>query len=126
MADENSVEGLVTQGAGKIKDATGGLTGDTGLQAEGKLDQLTGKVQRQFGDTLDEAQDQIEGFAGLRGRPAAGGTRHRHRHRLPARLPADPRTPALNWFGRKPPAWPGPPTRTSLACGAGLVVSMTP
>lgn len=64
MADENSVEGLVTQGAGKIKDAAGGLTGDTGLQAEGKLDQLTGKVQRQFGDTLDEAQDQIEGFAG--------------------------------------------------------------
>ncbi|WP_428374570.1 CsbD family protein [Lichenicoccus sp.] len=64
MADENSVEGLVTQGAGKLKDAAGGLTGDSSLQAEGKFDQLTGKAQRQFGDTLDEAQDQIEGFAG--------------------------------------------------------------
>jgi uncharacterized protein YjbJ (UPF0337 family) len=63
--DENTAEGAVTEGAvtegvGKLKDAAGGLTGDTGTQAEGKFDQLSGKAQRQFGDTIDEAQDQLE------------------------------------------------------------------
>lgn len=30
---------------GKVKDAAGGLTGDSSLQSEGKLDQLKGKVE---------------------------------------------------------------------------------
>ena len=34
---------------GKLKDALGGLTGDTSLQGEGKMDQLKGKVQDTFG-----------------------------------------------------------------------------
>jgi uncharacterized protein YjbJ (UPF0337 family) len=59
--DENTAKGAVTEGAGKLKDAAGGLTGDTGTQAEGKFDQLSGKAQRQFGDTMDDAQDQLEG-----------------------------------------------------------------
>lgn len=61
--DKNTVEGVVTEGVGKAKDATGAITGDLGLQAEGKVDQLTGKAQRTFGDTIEEAQDQIEGAA---------------------------------------------------------------
>ena len=63
--DENTVEGIVTEGVGKAKDATGALTGDLGLQADGKVDQLTGKAQRKFGDTIEEAQDQIEGATEL-------------------------------------------------------------
>ncbi|HYW08341.1 MAG TPA: CsbD family protein [Longimicrobium sp.] len=54
---ENSVEGKTTDLKGKIKDAVGGLTGDTSLQGEGKLDQLKGKVQDAFGQgqrKLDE------------------------------------------------------------------------
>ncbi len=68
--DENTAEGAVTEGVGKLKDAAGGLTGDTGLQGEGKVDQLTGKVQREFGDTLDDAQDQFDGVVSIiRDRP---------------------------------------------------------
>jgi len=60
--DDNKLEGAVTEGVGKLKDAGGGLTGDSGLQAEGKFDQVSGMAQREFGDTLDEAQDQLEGL----------------------------------------------------------------
>ena len=68
--DENTAEGTITEGVGKLKDAAGGLTGDVGLQGEGKFDQLSGKTQRQFGDTMDEAQDQLEGVTSLiRDRP---------------------------------------------------------
>jgi uncharacterized protein YjbJ (UPF0337 family) len=58
--DENTVKGAATEGVGKLKDAAGGLTGDTSTQAEGKFDQLSGKAQREFGDAVDEAQDQLE------------------------------------------------------------------
>ena len=61
---ENTIQGGATEGIGKVKDAAGGLTGDTSLQGEGKIDQLTGAAQRQFGDsvddTLDGAQDRLE------------------------------------------------------------------
>ena len=40
MVDENQIEGTLTEGVGKLKDAAGGLTGDTSTQADGKLDQL--------------------------------------------------------------------------------------
>ena len=46
---ENSAEGKATNLKGKIKDAAGGLTGDTSLQAEGKLDQAKGKIQDAVG-----------------------------------------------------------------------------
>ncbi|WP_419730103.1 CsbD family protein [Lichenicola sp.] len=60
MVDENEVEGTITEGVGKLKDAAGGLTGDTTLQAKGKIDQLQGKVQSEYGDLLESAQDQLE------------------------------------------------------------------
>ena len=70
--DENTAKGAVAEGFGKVKDAAGGLTGDTGLQAEGKAEQFTGGAQREFGDTIDEAQDQLEGVVSLiRDRPLA-------------------------------------------------------
>ena len=70
--DENTTEGAITEGVGKLKDAAGGLTGDVGLQGEGKFDQLSGKTQRQFGDTIDDAQDQLEGVTSMiRERPFA-------------------------------------------------------
>ena len=46
---ENSTEGKTTNAKGRLKDAAGGLTGDSSLQAEGKMDQLKGKVQDAFG-----------------------------------------------------------------------------
>lgn len=41
----DSISGKTDHAKGHVKDAVGGLTGDSSLQAEGKLDQLKGKVQ---------------------------------------------------------------------------------
>lgn len=46
---DNSAEGKASDLKGKVKDAIGGLTGDTSLQGEGKMDQAKGKVQDAFG-----------------------------------------------------------------------------
>jgi uncharacterized protein YjbJ (UPF0337 family) len=46
---DNSVSGKGNDLKGKVKDAAGGLTGDSSLQGEGKLDQLKGKVQDAVG-----------------------------------------------------------------------------
>ena len=46
---ENSAEGKTSDLKGKVKDAVGGLTGDTSLQSEGKMDQAKGKIQDAFG-----------------------------------------------------------------------------
>ncbi|HEX2220645.1 MAG TPA: CsbD family protein [Gemmatimonadales bacterium] len=53
---DNSLEGKGNDLKGKVKDAIGGLTGDTSLQAEGKLDQLKGKVQ----DTVGGVQRDLD------------------------------------------------------------------
>ena len=46
---KDSAAGKAKDLKGKVKDAVGGLTGDSGLQMEGKLDQAKGKVQDTFG-----------------------------------------------------------------------------
>ncbi len=72
MVDENEIEGAVTEGVGTLKDAAGGLTGDTSTQAEGKIDQLQGKVQSEYGDLLEQARDQFEDVtAMMRDQPLA-------------------------------------------------------
>ncbi len=53
---ENSAEGKTKDLKGRLKDAAGGLTGDSSLQAEGKIDRLKGKVQ----DAVGEAQRDID------------------------------------------------------------------
>jgi uncharacterized protein YjbJ (UPF0337 family) len=45
----DSLSGKGNDLKGKLKDAAGGLTGDSSLQAEGKGDQLKGKVQDAVG-----------------------------------------------------------------------------
>jgi uncharacterized protein YjbJ (UPF0337 family) len=46
---EDSAEGKAKDFVGKVKDAAGSLTGDTSLEAEGKVDQLKGKAQDALG-----------------------------------------------------------------------------
>jgi uncharacterized protein YjbJ (UPF0337 family) len=52
---DDSTEGKINDVKGKVKDAAGGLTGDSSLQAEGKMDQFKGKVQ----DTLGKAERSV-------------------------------------------------------------------
>lgn len=67
--DENRFEGAATNVGGKVKDAVGGLVGDTSLQAHGKADQIGGRVQNAYGSAKDAVgdgaatlTDQIEDF----------------------------------------------------------------
>ena len=52
----NSSEGEGDKLKGKVKDAAGGLTGDSKLQAEGKLDKAKGAVK----DTIGKAERKID------------------------------------------------------------------
>ena len=52
---EDSLRGKGNDLKGKLKDAAGGLTGDSSLQAEGKGDQLQGKLQ----DTLGKVERKL-------------------------------------------------------------------
>lgn len=54
-AAENEAKGVGNDLKGRVKDAAGGLTGDSSLQAEGKLDRLKGKVQDAVGDVQRRA-----------------------------------------------------------------------
>lgn len=67
--DSDRVDGAATNVGGKIKDAVGGLIGDSGLQAEGKADKASGRVQNAYGSAKDAVGDgastltaQIEDF----------------------------------------------------------------
>lgn len=72
MVDQNEVKGTLDKGVGRVKDAVGGLTGDAGLQADGKVDQLQGHVEQEYGAFLDQAREQVEEAAELvRDRPLA-------------------------------------------------------
>jgi uncharacterized protein YjbJ (UPF0337 family) len=55
--NKDQVEGVGKQAKGAIKDAVGGLTGDTKLQAEGKVDKAAGKVQKGLGDAVEGVKD---------------------------------------------------------------------
>ena len=57
MVDENRTDGFVKDIGGKVKDSVGGLTGDASMQASGKVDQATGKMQGMFGKATDGARD---------------------------------------------------------------------
>ena len=55
--DEDRIKGAATNMGGKVKDAVGGLTGDTKTQAEGKMDQATGQLQNTIGSAKDAVQE---------------------------------------------------------------------
>lgn len=57
MADHDRIEGAAKNIGGKIKEGVGKMTGDTKLQAEGKADQMEGKVQNAFGGAKDSLRD---------------------------------------------------------------------
>ena len=61
--NEDEIKGVGRDALGKVKDAAGGLTGDTGLQAEGKLDQAEGKIQGQYGAAKDQLGSAGDGIA---------------------------------------------------------------
>jgi uncharacterized protein YjbJ (UPF0337 family) len=62
MADElkrdglkDQIKGTLKEGEGRVRDAIGGLTGDTSEQLKGKAQQIKGKVQRKIGEAETDA-----------------------------------------------------------------------
>ena len=54
---QDSAEGKADQLEGRIKDAAGGLTGDSSLQAEGKIDKMKGSVK----DSMGKVERKLDG-----------------------------------------------------------------
>jgi len=57
---KDRIEGAGKQAKGAVKDAVGGLTGNTKLQAEGKMDKAVGKTQAKVGEAKDKARDALK------------------------------------------------------------------
>lgn len=57
MADNDRIEGAAKNMGGKIKEGIGNVTGDKKLKAEGKADQVAGKVQNTIGGIKDSLND---------------------------------------------------------------------
>ena len=58
--DKDRVKGSLNQAGGKVKEAVGHVTGDSKMKAEGKGDQLKGKVQNAVGGAKDAMRDAIK------------------------------------------------------------------
>jgi len=57
MPDHDRIEGPAKQAGGNIKEAVGKMTGDEKLKAEGRADQVEGKVQNTVGGVKDAMRD---------------------------------------------------------------------
>ena len=53
MADHDRIEGATKNMGGKVKEAAGKVTGDEKLKAEGRADQVEGRVQNAVGGLKD-------------------------------------------------------------------------
>lgn len=56
-AAKNHVEGVAGEAKGRIRSATGELTGDGDQQLKGKFEQLKGKAKQALGDVQDSLGD---------------------------------------------------------------------
>ena len=55
--DKEHVKGAADKAKGAVKDAAGKLTGDKGLQAEGKFDKAKGAAHNAAGDAKDAVRN---------------------------------------------------------------------
>lgn len=57
MPDQDRIDGAARNLEGKAKELAGKVTGDEKLKAEGKADQVSGKVQNAVGGLKDSLRD---------------------------------------------------------------------
>jgi uncharacterized protein YjbJ (UPF0337 family) len=55
--DKEHIKGTADKAKGSVKDAVGGLTGDTKLQTEGKIDKVKGEAHNVVGDVKDATKE---------------------------------------------------------------------
>ena len=54
--DKERIKGMAEQGKGSVKEKTGKALGDEKLKAEGKMEQMEGKVRNTVGGMKDEVR----------------------------------------------------------------------
>ena len=54
---ENQAKGAAKEVGGKLRNAAGGLTGDTSEQLKGKAKEMKGKAQRKIGEAESDIDD---------------------------------------------------------------------
>ena len=55
--DRDRIKGMGDQAKGNLKEAAGKVTGDSKLQAEGKMDRARGKMENAVGGLKDSLRD---------------------------------------------------------------------
>lgn len=59
--DKDRMKGMAKQAKGSVKEATGEVTGDAKLAAEGKAEKVAGKVQNTLGGLKDKVREAADG-----------------------------------------------------------------
>jgi len=60
MVDKNEIKGGAKEIGGKFKEAAGKAVGNERLEAEGQIDQVEGKTQKNYGKVKDAVRDQMK------------------------------------------------------------------
>jgi uncharacterized protein YjbJ (UPF0337 family) len=55
--DQNQIEGTAKELGGKVRGAVGDITDDRSQHAEGKIDELKGKAQKNLGKVQKKVED---------------------------------------------------------------------
>jgi len=58
--NKDQVKGRMKEAGGKVKEITGKVVGNESLEAEGKVDQVVGEVQADYGDLKEDVKDAIK------------------------------------------------------------------
>lgn len=58
--DISRIQGIARQTKGTIKEATGKITGNDRLQAEGRAEKLAGEAQEKLGEAKDSATKEFK------------------------------------------------------------------
>ncbi len=58
--DKDRIAGSAKLAKGQIKDAVGKVTGDAKLQADGKADEVAGRIQNAIGGAKDAVRDALK------------------------------------------------------------------
>lgn len=57
--NKDQVKGRIKETQGKVKEVTGKVVGNKKLEAEGKLENLAGKTQSQYGDLKSDIKQAV-------------------------------------------------------------------
>lgn len=58
--NKDQVKGRIKEATGKTKKVTGKIIGNKSMEAEGKVDETLGKVQKGYGDLKDDIEDELK------------------------------------------------------------------